>query len=188
VTAAKYFSMPYRMARIPLGVLDSTVVQRLPERFPPRMMFNALVGTADLVAGRVLHDPDLQSAAMDRLHGSSVDRSSEPDGFADAAPEHPRPQQSRPQQSRPQQPRPQPAPSPEPPAEPQPAEVRQAARQARAADTKAKQRAATRANKNLATIRQQVAETEAIAEAREHIAEQGTETAEAAESAQLTDS
>ncbi|PZS14182.1 MAG: hypothetical protein DLM57_15130 [Pseudonocardiales bacterium] len=48
--------LPYQAARIPLTVLDATLLKRLPADSPPRLVFERLLGSLDIVAGRLLGD------------------------------------------------------------------------------------------------------------------------------------
>ncbi len=146
MSAERYLYLPYRLARLPLEVVDSLVIRRLPAGSRPRTWFDRAIGTTDLLASWLLHDSELQAAAAARLR---------PPPTTTAEPDETEPEAA--------------VVEPEPPA--QPAEVSAAARRDRAADAAAKQHDATRANQNLSTIRQQVAAAAAVAEAREHAAE-----------------
>jgi hypothetical protein len=48
--------LPYHAARMPLAVMDAKLVKRLPADSPPRLAFERILGSLDVVAGRVLND------------------------------------------------------------------------------------------------------------------------------------
>jgi hypothetical protein len=134
VHAQRYLYLPYQLARLPLDLVGSKVMHRLPEGAPPRVLFERALDMVDRVAARVLEDePSPPSPAQQPpAHDTTEDTADD---------------------------------------------VRAEARAAREESKKAKQHADARSNKNLKTIRQNVARTEAVVEAREHQAEAAGEDA-----------
>jgi hypothetical protein len=137
-------TLPYRVARTPLDLLDAPVLNRLlPRDSRPRLVFDRTVGTVDELAGRLLHDGGIRERGRARIERAS--------GPGRAAPPQPPAEVTR-----------------DPAKRRTRAKATPEARTARARATKAKQHDDGRANHTVDTIRQNLRETEAIAEAREH--------------------
>lgn len=60
-------ALPYRLARTPLVLMDSTLSQRLPEASFPRVTLDRVIGSSDKFAGTLLGDPDLAGRGADRI-------------------------------------------------------------------------------------------------------------------------
>jgi hypothetical protein len=60
-------TLPYKLARFPLSVVDSTVADRLPETSAPRLVLDKVLGSADRFAGSVLGDHALAARGSKRL-------------------------------------------------------------------------------------------------------------------------
>lgn len=137
--------LPYQFARTPLVIFDLKVMHRLPSDSPGRAAFDRGFGTLDVLVGRLANNTNLVEQGTERIGRAGRDS------------------------------RPEPPPAEQPSEEERPATVQPPARQARARATKAKQHADARGNRSVKSIRQGLARTEAVAEAREHQAEQRAE-------------
>ena len=146
--------LPYQFARTPLVIFDLKVMHRLPSDSPGRVAFDRGFGTLDVLVGRFANNTNLVEQGTERIGRAGRGSRPEPPPAEDQAPE---------------------APAEQPPEEERPATVQAPARQARARATKAKQHADARGNRSVKSIRQGLARTEAVAEAREHRAEQHAE-------------
>ncbi len=63
-------STPYKLARLPLSLFDSTVTERLPEGSAPRLVVDRAIGSADRLAGSLLRDPAIAERGAARLERS----------------------------------------------------------------------------------------------------------------------
>jgi hypothetical protein len=168
-------TLPYRLVRTPLAIVDFKLVHRLPEDSRPRLVIERAIGSVDRLAGRLLHDDSLARIGTDRI--ANADKLDTALGLeADAAERRRAASETaltaaqEASQKRAQ------AADRKTAAAAEAAETERKAKQAAAAKaraqaTKAKQQVATRANQKLSTIAQGLKQTEAVAEAREHQAE-----------------
>jgi hypothetical protein len=60
-------AVPYRLARTPLVLIDSTLSERLPETSLPRVTLDRVIGSSDKFAGALLGDQDLAGRGAERL-------------------------------------------------------------------------------------------------------------------------
>ena len=60
-------SLPYRLARLPVELLDHTVSDMLPEDSGLRLTLDRTIGSADKLAGTLLRDPDIAKRGADRV-------------------------------------------------------------------------------------------------------------------------
>ncbi|MDN4172710.1 hypothetical protein QWY28_07150 [Nocardioides sp. SOB77] len=67
----RLISLPYEIARLPLAVVDSTLAGRLPETSAPRVALDRTIGSADRIAGAVLHNSVLARRGTERLERSA---------------------------------------------------------------------------------------------------------------------
>lgn len=169
-------TLPYQVARTPLAIFDIKVMHRFADDSPRRLAFDRAFGSLDLIAGRLLHDDGLklqgtermdragklaraldleQDAAARRRNAREAERAAEDEAAA---------KREQAQQRA--------ADSLHEAAETEAREKREAAKTARAEASKGKQHASARANQKLSTIQQNLEQTEAITEAREHQAEE----------------
>lgn len=65
-------AIPYKVARAPLALIDSTLSDRLPETSLPRTALDRVIGTSDKLAGTVLRDHELAESGADRLERSAT--------------------------------------------------------------------------------------------------------------------
>jgi hypothetical protein len=168
-------TVPYRVARAPIALLDRTVMTRFADDSSARIAFDRAVGSLDVVAGRVLRNDDLAGqgaqridrarklaratelethAAQQRSKADEVER----EGAKTASAKRDEAQQRA-------------AEGLSEAARTEAAGKQAAAQHAREQAAQAKQHAAARGNRKLSTIRQGLKQTEAVAEAREHLAE-----------------
>jgi hypothetical protein len=63
--------VPYACARMPIGILDNTLIRRLPVDSGMRVAFDCALGAFDMCAGQILHDPRLSFHGYQRL-GNAV--------------------------------------------------------------------------------------------------------------------
>lgn len=68
---SKLTSLPYELARLPWTLVDSALADRLPQTSRPRVVLDRALGSADRVAGSVLHDRGLAQRGADRLDRST---------------------------------------------------------------------------------------------------------------------
>ena len=168
-------ALPYQVARTPLVILDRTVVSRFAEDSSGRIAFDRTFGTLDVLAGRLFRQ-DHQSqegaerddragrlARATKLEAEAAQRRRAADEVdaegRDAAATKRQQAQQRAADGL---------------SEAQRIELegkQAAAQHAREQAIQAKQRASARGNQKLSTIRQGLKQTEAVAEAREHLAE-----------------
>ena len=59
--------VPYACARMPIGILDSTLIRRLPVDSGMRIAFDCALGAFDMCAGQILHDPRISFHGYQRL-------------------------------------------------------------------------------------------------------------------------
>ena len=149
--------LPYQFARTPLVIFDLKVMHRLPSDSPGRVAFDRGFGTLDVLVGRFANNTNLVEQGTERIGRAGRGSRPEPPPAPTADDQAPA------------------APAEQVPEEERPATVQAPARQARARATKAKQHADARGNRSVKSIRQGLARTEAVAEAREHQAEQRAE-------------
>ena len=62
---------PYLVARLPITVLDKTVVRRLRQDSPPRIALDRVIGSFDQAAGRLLADDAVVRRGTDRIERAS---------------------------------------------------------------------------------------------------------------------
>lgn len=60
-------ALPYELARLPLTVVDRGLADRLPETSAPRVAIDRTLGSADRIAGTLLHHRGLAERGADRL-------------------------------------------------------------------------------------------------------------------------
>lgn len=60
-------SLPYRIARLPLVLVDSRLSDVLPETSAPRVTFDRALGSADKLAGRLTGDREIARRGTERL-------------------------------------------------------------------------------------------------------------------------
>ena len=63
-------SAPYKLARLPLVLVDSSLASRLPEDSVPRVTLDRALGSADRLAGTLLGDREIAQSGADRLERS----------------------------------------------------------------------------------------------------------------------
>ena len=63
-------TIPYKLARLPIGLVDERVTERLPEGSAPRTAIDRALGSADKLAGSLLRDPDLAARGAERIERS----------------------------------------------------------------------------------------------------------------------
>src|SRR4051794_15432713 len=64
--------LPYKIARAPLSLMDSTLSQALPETSPPRRTLDLVIGSTDKVAGALLGDRELGRRGDERIERSKT--------------------------------------------------------------------------------------------------------------------
>ncbi len=64
-------TVPYKLYRVPLAVLDHQVAQRLRVDSPPRLAFDRALGSYDRLAGRLLNDDDIAERGRERIARSA---------------------------------------------------------------------------------------------------------------------
>ena len=65
-------ALPYKLARTPLALIDSTLSQRLPETSAPRTTLDLVIGSTDKIAGALLGDQELGRRGEERLERSGT--------------------------------------------------------------------------------------------------------------------
>ncbi len=65
-------TLPYKLARTPLALIDSTLSERLPETSLPRVALDRVLGSSDKLAGALLGDPDIAGRGADRIERSDT--------------------------------------------------------------------------------------------------------------------
>lgn len=153
-------AVPYRVARTPVTVFEHTVVQRLPERSAPRRIFERAVGAVDAVAGQAQRAVAKTTSAAQSAAASTTDRAPH---IAAPTPDSANESVSTPQ-ARTRTPESAPVEVPAKKVAAKKAAAKKAAR-------KSAPKPDTRANKSLSSLALELAETQAVAEAREHQAE-----------------
>ena len=63
-------SAPYKLARLPLVIIDSTLSERLPETSGPRVTLDRAIGSADKLAGALLGDEAIAKSGAKRIERS----------------------------------------------------------------------------------------------------------------------
>jgi hypothetical protein len=64
-------ALPYELARLPLTVVDKTLVGRMDETSGPRVTFDRAIGSVDKLAGEVLSNRNLAQRGAKRLERSA---------------------------------------------------------------------------------------------------------------------
>jgi hypothetical protein len=64
-------TVPYKLYRAPLAVLDQLAAQRLRADSPPRLVLDRALGSYDRLAGRLLDDDDIAAQGSDRIARSA---------------------------------------------------------------------------------------------------------------------
>jgi hypothetical protein len=65
-------ALPYKIARAPLSLVDSTLSPRLPETSAPRTTLDLVIGSTDRLAGALLRDEGLARRGEERLERSDT--------------------------------------------------------------------------------------------------------------------
>lgn len=65
-------ALPYKIARTPLALVDSTLAQRLPETSAPRTTLDLVIGSTDKFAGALLGDQELGRRGEERIERSGT--------------------------------------------------------------------------------------------------------------------
>lgn len=60
-------ALPYQLARLPLVIVDDTLLDRLPETSGARVTLNRTIGSADKLAGTLLRNRDIAKRGVDRI-------------------------------------------------------------------------------------------------------------------------
>ena len=60
-------ALPYELARLPFVLLGENIGERLPESSRPRVALDRAIGSADRLAGTVLHNPGIAQRGAERL-------------------------------------------------------------------------------------------------------------------------
>jgi hypothetical protein len=63
-------ALPYELARLPLAIVDGTLLNRLPETSGPRVRLDRTIGSADKLAGTLLRNRDIAERGVDRIERS----------------------------------------------------------------------------------------------------------------------
>jgi hypothetical protein len=63
-------ALPYELARLPLALVDRNLSDRLPEGSRPRVVLDRAIGSADQIAGALLHNDDITARGAERLERS----------------------------------------------------------------------------------------------------------------------
>jgi len=63
---------PYKLARLPLAIVDNTLSDKLPETSGTRLALNRVIGSVDKVAGTVLRNPEIAQRGTDRIERSTL--------------------------------------------------------------------------------------------------------------------
>lgn len=63
-------ALPYRLARLPLTLVDETLADRLPEDSVPRLTLDRAIGSADKIAGTLLGNREIAERGAERLDRS----------------------------------------------------------------------------------------------------------------------
>src|ERR1700712_4861247 len=63
-------ALPYELARLPLVLADNALSERLPEKSAPWLALNRVIGSADQIAGGLLHNSAIAQRGSDRLERS----------------------------------------------------------------------------------------------------------------------
>lgn len=64
--------LQYRLARVPLDLIERGLVSRLDSEAPPRLYFERALGTVDAAAGSALRDPKLIDSGVSRIEKAAV--------------------------------------------------------------------------------------------------------------------
>ena len=65
-------ALPYKLARTPLVLIDSTLSERLPETSLPRVTLDRVIGSSDKFAGALLGDQEIAGRGADRIERSDT--------------------------------------------------------------------------------------------------------------------
>ena len=63
-------ALPYEVARLPLAIVDTSLVRRLPETSGTRVTLDRAIGSADKLAGTLLGNRDIAQRGADRIEHS----------------------------------------------------------------------------------------------------------------------
>jgi len=63
-------SLPYELARLPLVIVDNSLLARLPETSGPRVTLDRAIGSVDKLAGTLLGNSDIAKRGTDRIERS----------------------------------------------------------------------------------------------------------------------
>jgi hypothetical protein len=63
-------ALPYEIARLPLVIVDDTLLDRLPETSGPRVTLDRTIGSVDKLAGTLLRNRDISKRGADRIERS----------------------------------------------------------------------------------------------------------------------
>jgi hypothetical protein len=66
-TISALIAVPYKLARLPLVVIDSSLSDRLSETSVPRVTLDRAIGSADKLAGALLRDQDIARIGAERI-------------------------------------------------------------------------------------------------------------------------
>ncbi|MGE2832739.1 IF2 family translation initiation factor [Mycobacterium sp. SMC-4] len=64
--------LQYRLARVPLQLIEQRFVARMDAEAPPRLYFERAVGTVDAAAGSLLRDAKLEESGINRIEKAAV--------------------------------------------------------------------------------------------------------------------
>ncbi|KAA1426003.1 hypothetical protein [Nocardioides antri] len=64
-------ALPYELARMPVVLVDDRLATRLSEDSVPRVALDRVIGSADKIAGSLLHNQDIAQRGADRIERSS---------------------------------------------------------------------------------------------------------------------
>lgn len=65
-----FITAPYKLARLPLVLIDNTLSERLPETSAPRVTLDRALGSADKLAGALLRDDEIAKSGAERIERS----------------------------------------------------------------------------------------------------------------------
>jgi hypothetical protein len=63
-------ALPYEIARLPIVIVDSAVIDRLPDTSAPRVTLDRAIGSADKLAGTLLGNRDIARRGAERIERS----------------------------------------------------------------------------------------------------------------------
>ncbi len=170
--ARSVITLPYQLARTPLAIFDIKVMHRLADDSPRRLAFDRAFGSLDLMAGRLLKDTGLKQQGTERMDRAgqlarAVDLEQDAAARRRTARETAREAEQNAEHKR-EEAQDRAAAGLRDAAKTAADGKRGAASKARTQAAKAKQQTGARANQKVATIRQNLEQTEAVTEAREN--------------------